>query len=229
VLGLAVAIALGTAVIAGAPAAADPLPRVEHVTQALAAVRGLGANGRDQLDRALYATARAQCHADTGTPTASCLIAAARAVCASDTNRPSCEAAADVIVANLRAAATWVDEATRFRLLRGSTDYHAALATELHRRYATLAVELVLDGGTSSIDAAGATPGSSPGDRPRGTSGGVPGSTAGGTGDAAAIDQLCAHRDRAIHACQPGDTACVPSLPWSRCIAALVWFVGGGT
>jgi hypothetical protein len=211
-LALAAGLALGggAMAIAGArAAAADPLPRVEHVTQALAAVRALGPTGRDQLDRALYATARAQCHADTGTPTASCLVTAARAVCAPDGDRPRCEAAADVIAANLRAAAAWVDEATRFRLVRGSTDYHAALAAELHRRYATLAAELVLSGRARSAG----TPGVSPG---------------GATGDAAAIDQLCAYRDRAIHACQPGDAACVPSLPWSRCVAALVWFAGGG-
>ncbi|HET7503065.1 MAG TPA: hypothetical protein VFK02_18720, partial [Kofleriaceae bacterium] len=104
--------------------------------------------------------------------------------------------------ANLRAAATWVDEPTRFRLARGSADYHAALAAELARRYAQLAAELVLAGGTSA---------------------------AAGDADALAIDALCVHRDRAIHACRPGDRTCVPSLPWSRCVAALVWFVGGGT
>ena len=46
--------------------------------------------------------------------------------------------------------------------------------------------------------------------------------------EARAIDELCAHRDRTLHVCQAGDAACVPSLPWSRCVAALVWFVGGG-
>jgi len=44
---------------------------------------------------------------------------------------------------------------------------------------------------------------------------------------AAAIDRLCATRDRVVHACRAGDPACVPSLPWSRCVAALVWYVGG--
>lgn len=42
---------------------------------------------------------------------------------------------------------------------------------------------------------------------------------------APAIDRLCVARDREIRACAAGDTACVPSLPWSRCVAALVWFV----
>ena len=185
-------------VVGAAPVAAEPLPRVEHVTRALAAVRALGADGRDKLDRELYAATRTQCHADTGSPIASCMIAAARAACAADPDRSRCEAAADVVITNLRAATAWVDEPTRIRLVRGSTDYRVALAGELHRRFAALAAELVL-----------------------GRAGGS------GTGDAVAIDQLCAQRDRALHACQPGDAACVPSLPWSRCVAALVWFVGG--
>jgi hypothetical protein len=189
------------ALVLAAPATAEPLPRAAHVRQALAAVRALGATGRDQLDRAIYDAARTQCRADTGTPAASCVIAAARAACATGTDRPRCEAAADVIAANLRAATTLIDEATRFRLVRGSTDYHAALAAELHGRYATLAAELVLSGAPAGdVDA-----------------------------EAAAIDGFCARRDRTTHACHPGDAACVPSLPWSRCVAALVWFVGGGT
>src|SRR5262249_50609786 len=51
---------------------------------------------------------------------------------------------------------------------------------------------------------------------------------AGAGGDESqAIDALCTQRDRALHACLAGDAACIPSLPWSRCVAALVWFVGG--
>jgi hypothetical protein len=180
----------------GGVARAAPLPRAAYVARALAAVRRLGPAGCDQLDRTLYAAARAQCRADTATPAASCLIAAARAACAGAPDRPTCEAAADVIATNLRGQAALVDDATRFRLVRGSTDYRTALAAELHRRYAVLAAELVLAGG--------------PGD------------------DAGAIDALCARRDRALHACEAGDAACVPSVPWSRCVAALVWFVGGG-
>jgi hypothetical protein len=184
---------------AAAPAAAGPPARAVYVARALAAVRGLGPDGCAALDRALYDAARARCRADAGTPAASCLIAAARAACAGDAGRARCEAAADVIATNLRGQTALVDDATRFRLIRGSADYRAALAAELHRRYAVLAAELVLAG-----------PGAAPGDEAR------------------AIDELCAHRDRALHACRAGDAACVPSLPWSRCVAALVWFIGGG-
>jgi hypothetical protein len=205
----AIAALAGLAAMAlAAPAAADPAdgksplsidPRAAYVARALAAVRSLGPAGCAELDRALYEAARARCRADAGTPAASCLIAAARAACAGAADRARCEAAADVTATNLRGQTALVDDATRFRLVRGSTDYRAALAAELHRRYAALAAELVLAG-----------------------------SAAGGDGEARAIDELCAHRDRALHACQAGDAACVPSLPWSRCVAALVWFVGGG-
>jgi hypothetical protein len=181
--------------LAGARAGAEPLPRARHVGEALAAVRALGPERRDQLDRALYGAARTQCHADAGTPTVSCLVTAAQAVCASDADRARCEAAADVIVANLRSVASFVSDAARLQLARGATEYRTALAGELGRRYALLAAELVLDG-------AGAAP------------------------DGAAIDTLCQQRDRRLHACEPGDAACVPSLPWSRCVAALVWFIG---
>jgi hypothetical protein len=188
------------AIAAGATAAAEPVARAAYVARVLAAVRGLGPAGCDALDRTMYAAARGRCHADAGAPAARCLIDAARAACAGDADRPRCEAAADVIATNLRGQAALVDEPTRIRLVRGSADYRAALAAELRRRYAVLAAELVLAG---------------------------PGRARGGD-DARAIDELCARRDRALHVCQPGAAACVPSLPWSRCVAALVWFVGGG-
>jgi hypothetical protein len=184
--------------IAGA-AMAEPQAHAAYVARALAAVRGLGPAGADELDRTLYGAARTQCHADTGTPTVQCLIGAARAVCggsgAPGGDRARCEAAADVVIANLRGQTTLIDDATRIRLVRGSADYRTALAAELRRRYAVLASELVLAGA--------------------------------GADEAQAIDALCAQRDRTLHACQAGDAACVPSLPWSRCVAALVWFVGG--
>jgi hypothetical protein len=203
------AIAAVLLVLATGVGTAQPLPRVEHVSRALAAVRGLGPAGRDRLDRELYAAARAQCRADTAMPAVTCLIAAARRVCATETaeaaetDRARCEAAADVVVTNLRASKAMVDEATRLRLARGSTDYRAALAAQLRRRYAILAAELVLRGASPAREAAAIDP------------------------LASQIDELCAHRDREIHACAPGDTACVASLSWSRCVAALVWFIGG--
>ena len=163
--------------------------RVSQLARALAAVHDLGSTGRDHLELELYTAARTRCHAEVAPPAPACLVAAATELCHGD---PTCEAAAEVAAANARATNDWVDEATRARLVRSSADYRAALAVELHRRFAVLAAELALAGGR----------------------------------DAAAIDRLCRDRDRAIHVCRDDDTECVPSLPWSRCAAALVWFVG---
>ena len=110
---------------------------------------------------------------------------------------PTCLDAADIVATNLRATNDWIDAAARARLVQAG-DYRAALAAELRRRYGALAAELALAG--------------------------APGEPA---GEAAAIDRLCRDRDRTVHACRPGDAACVPSLPWSRCAAALIWYVGG--
>jgi len=174
------------------PARADRASRAAYVARVLAAVRTLGPSGRDRLERAIYAGARARCRADTGWPAAACLIDVARGACsAGDTD---CADAADVVATNLRGVTAFVDDQTRVRLIRSGGDYRAALAAELHRRYAVLAAELAIEGGAP---------------------------------EAAAVDTLCAERDRKVHACEPGNAACIPSLPWSRCVAALVWFVGG--
>jgi len=123
-------------------------------------------------------------------------------------------AAADIIVTNLRAANSWVDQNTRAQLVRSSTDYHAALLGELRKRFAALAAELVIGAATSNgVAASHSIPV-------------VPGGPAAPQGIAASIDRLCATRDREVHACTVGDVACVPSIPWTRCVAALVWFVG---
>jgi hypothetical protein len=164
--------------------------RIAQLARELTAVHELGAPRRAQLARDVYEAARTRCHATLAAPPLACLAEAATALCHDD---EACIAAADVIAANTRAANDWVDESTRARLARGSADYRAALAIELERRYAALAAELAL---------------------------------AGGSGDAASIDRFCHHRDDAIHACRSDDALCLPSLSWSRCAAALVWYVG---
>jgi hypothetical protein len=169
-------------------ASAQP-DRVATIARALTAVRDLGPAGRDQLERDLYQLARTRCHGDAAPPTPSCLAEIATPLCRGDA---TCEAAADVAATNTRAAADWVDKATRARLVHDASDYRAALTAELHRRFSALAAELALAGGRDPV----------------------------------AIDQLCRERDRKVRACPGDDPTCVPSLPWSRCVAALVWFVG---
>jgi hypothetical protein len=153
--------------------------RTSYIATALDAVHALGAQ-RAQLETDLYQACR---------QAGACSDAIVEARCHREA---ACTAAADIIVTNLRAANSWVDQNTRAQLVRSSTDYHAALLVELRKRYAALAAELVI----------------------------------GANGSATSIDRLCATRDREVHACTPGDSACVPSIPWTRCVAALVWFVG---
>jgi len=150
--------------------------RTSYIATALDAVHALGA----KLEPDLYQA----CRQANG-----CTDAIVETRCHGDA---ACTAAADIIVTNLRAAPSWVDQTTRAQLVRSATDYHAALSLELRKRYAALAAELVI----------------------------------GANGTAASIDHLCATRDHDVHACTTGDTACVPSIPWTRCVAALVWFIG---
>jgi hypothetical protein len=127
--------------VAGTAAAS---PRADYVARALTSVHALGPDGRAALDRAVYESTRTRCRTDAGPPTARCSIDAARAACDGAADHAACEAAADVIATDLRGASELVDDATRARLVRGSTDYHAALAAELLRRYALLAAELAV-------------------------------------------------------------------------------------
>jgi hypothetical protein len=169
-------------VVATSTASADDA-RTSYIAGALGSVRALGAN-RAQLETDLYQACR---------QAGACTDAIVDERCHHDV---ACMAAADIILTNLRAANSWVDQNTRAQLVRSSTDYHAALLVELRKRYAALAAELVVEDSAGTAQLAGA------------------------------IDRLCATRDREVHACNPGDAACVPSIPWTRCVAALVWFVG---
>ena len=190
--------------------------RTSYIAGALDAVRSLGAQ-RAQLETDLYQACR---------QAGACSDAIAEARCHRDA---ACTAAADIIVTNLRAANSWVDQNTRAQLVRSSADYHASLLSELRKRYAALAAELVIGAATSNgvavAHASSAVPGAN-GVAASHASPAVPGGAATPQGIAASIDRLCATRDREVHACTAGDVACVPSIPWTRCVAALVWFVG---
>jgi len=188
-----------------------------RVLVAILVVAGLGSAHAERDRRAYVARALTAVRSlgDAGrTKLDRDLYAAARTRCHADDETPAasclieaarsacgtdatCLAAADVIATNLRGTNELLDDAARMRILRKARDYRAELTAELSRRYAVLAAELVV---------------ATPRDR---------------ADPAAVIDQLCTQRDRTIHACEAGATACIPSVPWSRCVAMLVWFVGG--
>jgi hypothetical protein len=145
-LPLAVAVALGSVADAGLPVAAPYArpARLDYLARALAAVRGLGADGRATLEQQLYLGARARCRAGVTTPSVECTIELADATCDPRADRDACRLAADVILANGRAENELVDEATRMKLVAGAADYRTALLAELDARRGALAAELVL-------------------------------------------------------------------------------------
>lgn len=157
--------------------------RIAHLEAALAE---LAATDPVALERTVYDAIRTRCGAR---PAVRCMIDVAREACAAR----GCLAAADVIVTNQHAERDLLDEPTRLRLVRTSSDYHAGVLAELRSRYVLLAAELALSPPDAHL--------------------------------ASRIDRLCVERDRVARRCAPGAAACLGSLAYPRCAAALVWFV----
>ena len=141
--GIAVGAVLAVATLARADAPYAREARVAHLGEALAALRTLGADGRRALELDLHTGVRTQCHTP-GHPTTTCMIWVAVGTCNQRPDRELCQAASDVILTNQHAETDLVDESTRMRLVRTSSDYHAAVNAELWSRYALLAAELAL-------------------------------------------------------------------------------------
>jgi hypothetical protein len=157
--------------------------RVAHIAKALAELT----SDAIALDRTIYEAVRLQCKPVT----LACMLTVARARCA----ERGCMAAADVIVTNQHAERDVLDDMTRMKLVRTTSDYHAAVLAEVREKVQrVLAAELVLARPAPSV--------------------------------AARIDRVCVERDHvAARRCERGTPACVASVPYNRCVAALVWFV----
>lgn len=122
----------------------EPTTRAAHLRAALDALAKLGPEARTALELELYTQVRAKCRTNTtraGTP---CMIEVGRTVCTAKPDRAACLAAADVMLTNQHAETDLIDDQTRMRLVRGSSDYHAAIGAELRAKYALLASELAL-------------------------------------------------------------------------------------
>ena len=118
--------------------------RAAQLRTALDTFAKLGPAGRSALDLELYDQVRTKCRATTTRPAATCLADVGRAVCGAKSDRAACLAAADVILTNQHAEGDRIDDVTRMKLLRSTTDYHAAVNAELWKSYALLAAELAL-------------------------------------------------------------------------------------
>lgn len=140
---------LGTVFALHAPitAAAEPTysesARVAHLRASLDALAKLGP-ARVTLEIELNTAVRTRCRVNTTRPSTRCMIEVGRATCAARSDRAACIAAADVMLTNQHAETDLIDDVTRMKLVRGSTDYHAAVGAEMWARYALLASELVL-------------------------------------------------------------------------------------
>jgi hypothetical protein len=117
--------------------------RVAHLRASLDALAKLGAQ-RGPLEIELNNAVRTKCRINTTRPATSCMIEVGRAICAAKPDRATCIAAADVMLTNQHAETDMIDDITRMKLVRGSTDYHAAIGAEMWARFALLASELVL-------------------------------------------------------------------------------------
>ena len=117
--------------------------RVAHLRASLDALAKLG-QARTTLELELNNAVRTKCRINTTRPATSCMIEVGRAICARRPDRSSCVAAADIMLTNQHAETDMIDDITRMKLVRGSTDYHAAIGAEMWARYALLASELVL-------------------------------------------------------------------------------------
>lgn len=132
-------------VLTAATATAEPMyastARVAHLRAALDALAKVDRKG---LELELHTAVRTRCRANTTRAATGCMIEVGRAVCAGKPDRAACLAAADVMLTNQHAETDLVDDATRMKLVRGSSDYHAAIGAELWAIYALLASELAL-------------------------------------------------------------------------------------
>jgi hypothetical protein len=173
--------------------------RQAHLARAIEAIRALGADGRRAFERELHEATRTRCRPTARPATTTCAIDVARTTCAGKPDPAGCLAAADLVLTNQHAEHDLVDERTRVRLVRSSSDYHAAILDELRAQFALLAAELALAEPAAPVTAA--------------------------SGLAAIVDRFCVERDREVHRGAPGARGCVPGLPWQRCAAGLVWYI----
>lgn len=121
----------------------DDAARVAHLRAAFDALAKLGP-GRTALEVDLDDAVRTRCRVGTTRPATACMAEVGRAICSARPDRAACIAAADIMLTNQHAETALLDDITRMRLVRGSTDYHAAVGAELRARFALLASELVL-------------------------------------------------------------------------------------
>jgi hypothetical protein len=199
-LGVVAAVMLASSAPAqtGGPAIYPPSERAAHLDRALATFQALGPDGARAFESEVYQAMRARCRPSGMQPPAvACLAAAADAVCAGKAD--GAERAGCAAAADVVVTNLHAENAFVPETARMRL---VAAGADYHggvMREMRTRLELL----ASELVLA------------------APGAAA----DGARIDTFCAERDRDVVACEPGARLCVPSLPWQRCAAGLVWYV----
>jgi hypothetical protein len=124
-----------------------PLPaRGAYIAELIEALRGIDRAALANTRKYIQTVERNKCQAPEMTLRVGCLLEAAGQNCKPlpDDARERCRRASDVIATNLLAERVFVPNDVRYQIMSKQRDARAAIARELHRRYAALVTELAL-------------------------------------------------------------------------------------
>jgi hypothetical protein len=121
-------------------------PRAAYIADLIDAVRGIDRATLANTRRYIQIVERNKCQAPEMTLRVGCLLEAAGQNCKPlpDDARERCRRASDVIATNLLAERVFVPNDVRYQIMSKQRDARAAIARELHRRYAALVAELAM-------------------------------------------------------------------------------------
>jgi hypothetical protein len=126
---------------------AEPRPaRAAYIAELIEALRGMDRASLANTRKYIQVVERNKCQAAEMTLRVGCLLEAAGQNCKplpADA-RERCRRASDVIATNLLAERVFVPDDVRYQIMTRQRDARAAIARELHRRYAGLVAELAL-------------------------------------------------------------------------------------
>jgi hypothetical protein len=125
---------------------ADRPARGAYIADLIDAIRGIDHAALANTRKYLQIVERNKCQAPEMTLRVGCLLEAAAQNCkqlAGDV-RERCRRASDVIATNLLAERVFVPNDVRYQIMSKQRDARAAIARELHRRYAGLVAELAM-------------------------------------------------------------------------------------
>jgi hypothetical protein len=125
---------------------ADRPARAAYIADLIEAIRGLDRATLANTRKYLQIVERNKCQAPEMTLRVGCLLKAANQNCKQPAGdvRERCRRASDVIATNLLAERVFVPNDLRYQIMSKQRDARAAIARELHRRYAALVAELAM-------------------------------------------------------------------------------------